>query len=400
MNTKFKILFMVELLHDFYKDGRCTDFRFIPSAQTAVLLQNYKAMYKTVGNKLVVLMKTDDTGKPFIEPKPTDRFTFYMELMKPLFMTVSNLELGTLASKRFYFTNIHQNEVNIAAGVDVFYLSKAITNHNPATNYLPGDFVFQSGNVYEAIQSSTGITPPNTAFWVSRGKNQYASKEDLLQFVPSQHTFPVVPAAANVTVNVFSFNTATGVFDVPVYHKIFNHESAVQQIAVDFSKLPEAKYRAVVNGTETFIWISNDAVYNNLFGVLDLYNHLPNGNSFAFLDAAGKLKDQLVASKNVWLNYTIRFANKLAFWKYIVPKKGVQSIISVPPGIFTGNASPADFFTSAHPIPLKEIPQDFKLSLFQPVSTEPPAAPNPDVHASGMLSKNGDDYYCNIYLNY
>jgi hypothetical protein len=323
-----------------------------------------------------------------------------MELMKPLFMTVSNLELAALASKRFYFTNIYQNKVNIAAGVDVFYLSKTIINHNPATNYLPGDFVFQAGNVYEAIKTSTGVTPPNTASWQNREKNQYASKDDLLQFIPAQHVFSVLPAATTAEVSLFALNTATNVFDVQVYHQAFNYESTVKEVAVDLSALPEAKYRAVVNGTETFVYISNDAVYNNLFGVVDLYNALSNGNDFAFFDATGKLKDQVVASKNVWLNFTIRFANKLAFWKYIVPKKGVQAIVSTPPGIFTGNASPADFFTSGHPIPLKEAPQEFKLTLFQPVSTEPPVAPNPDVHASGMLSKSGDDYYCNIYLNY
>ena len=69
MTTSFKILFMAEVMHDFYKDGKCSDFRFIPTEETSRLLVNYKAICKTIGNKLIVLMKTDDAGKPFIKPK-------------------------------------------------------------------------------------------------------------------------------------------------------------------------------------------------------------------------------------------------------------------------------------------------------------------------------------------
>ena len=400
MTNNFKILFMAEVLHDFYKDGKCSDFRFIPTAETAKLLANYKALYKTLGNKLVVLMKTDGTGKPFVQPKTTDRFSFYMELMKPLFMTVSNLELNSLAGKRFYFTNLHQNKVNIAVNQAILYLSKEIAAHAGATNYLPGDFTKLANVVYECIQSSTGNTPPNASFWISREKKQYASVTDLLQFIPQQHTFPVAPAVATVNVSVFKLNLTNNLFDEQVLQQTMNFESTVANVLVNLSSLPEAKYKVLINAKEFFVYVSNDAVYKNMFGVVDLYHHLPNGNDFAFIDGAGLLKDQFVAGKNVWLNYTIRFANRLAFWKYLTPKKGVQAIDSNPDYSFSGNANPADFFTSARPIPLVEKPHEFKLTLFQPVSSEPPLAPNPDVHASGMLSKNGLDYYCNIYLNY
>ena len=66
MITTYKILFMLELLHDFYKNGQCTDFRIVPSAETALLLRNCKAIHKMIGNKLVVLIKTDTSGKPYL----------------------------------------------------------------------------------------------------------------------------------------------------------------------------------------------------------------------------------------------------------------------------------------------------------------------------------------------
>jgi hypothetical protein len=400
MTTSFKILFMVELLHDFYKDGKCTDFKIIPSEETAKLLANYNALFKTVANKLVVLIKSDETGKPFIQPKATDKFSFYMELMKPLFMTVSNLELNDLASKRFYFTNLHQNKVSMAVGNEQLCLTKQVELFDLALNYQPGDFVKQASVIYECIKSSTGKTPPDSGFWISRGKNQYASKTDLIQFISRQQSFSVVPAAASITITVFSLDTITNDFTILVLKQTINFESAVDQVSANLSSLPDGKYRITVNTKEFMLYISNQAVYNNYFAVIDLYNHLLNGNDFAFLDATGKLKDQFVSGKNVWLNYTIRFANRLAFWKYLTAKKGVKTIDSNPDYSFSGNANPADFFTSQNPIPLTEKPKEFKLTLFNPISSEPPLAPNPDVHTSGMLTKTGTDYYCNIYLNY
>jgi hypothetical protein len=79
----------------------------------------------------------------------------------------------------------------------------------------------------------------------------------------------------------------------------------------------------------------------------------------------------------------------------------VKSIGDDPPAdLFIPNADPADLFTSKTPIALREKPQEFKLNLIKAISRDPPLAPNPDVNASGMLTKEGEDYYCNIYLNY
>jgi len=106
------------------------------------------------------------------------------------------------------------------------------------------------------------------------------------------------------------------------------------------------------------------------------------------LDAKGEYK-KLIENGNITLaSYQL--------------KKGVKEFQIHPDYSFTGNAAPlpSDSFTSNLPIPLLEIPHEFKLTLFSPISSEPPLAANPNVHRSGMLTKIGSDYYCNIYLNY
>jgi len=407
MNTLFKILFMAEVLHDFYEDGACADFKFIPTAETRQLLANCKAMYKTVGNKLIVLIQSDENGKPFIAPKAEDKFCFYVELMNPLFMTVSSLDAKAIAEKRFYFTNLNQNKVNTAAGNDLLYLTKQVPAYLAGSSYQPGDFVKDSNVVYECIKVSPGGNAPGpaSAFWAVRDKNQYAAANDLLLFVPQQASFPVTPPAAAVTISVFKLNPVTDLFDLPAMEQLQNFENPVDKVQADLSVLKETKYKVLVNGTAYFVYISNDAVYKNMFAVVELYNHLPNGNDFSFFlgnPDDGKLKDlkDPVTGISSCLTFSIRFANRLAFWKYLSPKKMLKSIDSTPSGLFAGNANPADFFTSQKPIALKQKPYEFKLTLFNAISREPPLAPNPDINASGMLTKTGADYYCIIYTNY
>lgn len=400
MTSSYRILFMVEVLHDFFTNGKCNDFRFVPSRETEKLLLNCRAFYKTVGNKLIVLQKTDELGKAFVAPDAKDRFTFFMELMRPAFMIVSGIESAAASAGRYYFTNLHQNKITDAPNNDLLYLTKRIKQYDGTVNYHSGDLTENAGIVYECIKDNTGNIPPNADFWMGRGKRQYATGSDRLQFIPFQKNFPVAPAASSVTVSVFGLNTANNQFDVLKKRQTLHYESAVFDVPIDFSGLPEAKYLLSVNGREQYVYLSNDAVYQNMFAVVDLYNHLPGNNDFALADGAGLLKDQMVGGRNVWLNFFVRFANRVAYWKYVVPKKGVQSIDSTTGFSFSGNADPAETFTSHKPIPLLERPYEFKLALFSPVSAEPPLAPNPDVHASGMLTKNGADYYCNIYLNY
>ena len=57
MTTKYKILFMVDLLNEYYANLQCRDFSVIASAETSQVLKNHQLLFKTIGNKLVVLVK-------------------------------------------------------------------------------------------------------------------------------------------------------------------------------------------------------------------------------------------------------------------------------------------------------------------------------------------------------
>jgi hypothetical protein len=400
MTTSYKILFMVEVLHEYYSSKKCADFRFVPSSQTVQLLKRYNALYKNAGNKLIVLLKDDGSGKPFIEPITGDAFTFYMELINPGFMTISSLNFPALSGKRFYFTNQHQNKVVNNPAPDDLHLSTSVNNYQNAVSYKPGVFVKQGNVIYENIKTSTGVQPPNAVNWFAREKNQYAQEQDLIQFITSVQTYKLNVPVTEIAVSVFAYDEAANDYTKNVLEQIQRFEANVSSLTLDFSAMPNARYKLVLNGVARMVYLSNEAVYNGYFGVTEIFHRSFADAAFNLLEADGTMKDKKVAGVPVWLNYIIRFANRLAYWKYITRNKGINAIEGTVDYTFAGNANPADFFLSQQPIPLQQNAHEFKLDLIKKISTEPPPAPNPDIHASGMLTEKDDDYYCNIFINY
>src|SRR5687767_9646874 len=100
MTTKYKIFFMIELLHDYYSNRQCKDFDVIPSEDTSQLLKNRQMIFKMMGNKLVVLVKVNSNGpdadKPFINLNPDDKFLFYLQLNSPQFNIITSLDVDKL----------------------------------------------------------------------------------------------------------------------------------------------------------------------------------------------------------------------------------------------------------------------------------------------------------------
>jgi len=57
MNLNYEILFMIEVLDDYFANLQCTDLDITPTADTVAMLKGQQMLYKTVGNKGVVLTK-------------------------------------------------------------------------------------------------------------------------------------------------------------------------------------------------------------------------------------------------------------------------------------------------------------------------------------------------------
>ena len=410
MTTRYKILFMIDLLNEYYTNLQCRDFTVIPSAHTSLVLQNHQLLCKTIGNKLVVLAKVQTTtgneDKPFVNIAAETKFLFYLSLNQPLFTSVTNLDTDRLRlNQRYYFTNLYQNK----AGASL-HLSKKIAAYDNAATYNPGDMADNgSGTVFESIQHTTGgNNTTNDNFWFQRGTEQYASSADMMSFVTTGNRYQTTVAATEFNIKVFGLNIANNTYTLPIAiskNKI-NSDVATTTVMPDLGELLPGRYKIQINTDVFDVYVDDTAIYRSVFGVIEIFSHLPAASDFSLLDNNGKVKDTVVAGNLQWLRYQIRFANRLAFWKYVTPRKGVKAIkdktntyqfVQSPP-----LPAQPDFFQSDAPIPIRQTPAVYDLELNNPVSDEPPAAPNPDPNITGMLSRKEPekDYYCTIYLNY
>jgi hypothetical protein len=420
MSISYKILFAIDIEHEYYTTKKCTDFSIVPSPETALLMKNLQLLSKTVGNKLIVLCRANDNtvpadaNKPFVPIGDDAKFVFYIQLENPAFSVYTNIDNDAFKTKRFYFSNIFETKA-----ASVLFLSAPAAAYGNAISYKPGDLVTGGGSAaFECVKSSTGNNTANQNFWYSRGANAYPGRNDMYEFVSSTASFTAKAAATSFNIEVFAFNAGTKLFDNKVLSYVHNAGViATKNVPVDMRGLGEGRYVLKINGQDyeggtdadlnpVPFYLSDQAVSKKYTGIIEIFNNstaLVN-KEFALLDAVGKVKDTVVAGKPVWLNFVIRFANKLATWKYIAKQNSITEIknTAVLP-VFSFNKTTAgqqDFFESPGLVPLSQKPVKFDLLLTNAVSSQPPPAPNPDPQVTGMLSRNVADYYCTIYLNY
>lgn len=389
MNLNYKILFIAEILHSYYTSGICKDFEIIPSAETKQLLKDQGMMYKVVDNKLLVAINCNSFSKPFVQLGSNKKFSFYLKLVNGNFDNITNLEYKPYELKRFCFSNINQNEI-----ANFLYLNKEIPIYDPATKYAPGTLVAnQFGEIFEALKSSNIANAHGlgeTAFWIKKIKKQCATAIDLIELSPAIYNF-TVSASKLFAVKVFGLNTTTNIYDVAVTDtKNLMYDDMQSVVPVNLNGLPFGKYKVVVNGEEKEIYYDNNAVYDNIFGIIEIFNHLPAANEFSLLDGTGVVKEK---------TFTLQFASRSVIWKYLARTTDITSVFDSS-NTFTFSSPAAKVFTSAVPISLSETPiKTFFLESIRFGNITPVA--NPGNNRLSTIVQSGDVYFCaETYLNY
>ncbi len=381
MTSGYKILFMIEMKHDYYNNLQCRDFAITPSRSTAELLRKRQLLYKQVGDKIIILIKVKpenppaDENKPVINISPDDKYVFYLNLDRSVFTTITNVDEDAFRNnKRFYFSNFYQNELGSSKS-----LTKKIIPDPAIPDFNPGALASDGTDIYECIKKTTNAhLPPDAGFWFKRENHQYVSLRDMMSFTTRMGSFTVVNAARQFTIRVFGFDTLTNDLtkEIPIRNNSFSCDVPTTVVQTNLMELTPGRYKIRINSEEFEYFIDDDTVYDNVFGVIEIFSHLPNGNSFAFLDALGKVKDIPENDPPEWLKYEIRFANRLAYWKYITPRHKIDSIDASPNYSFDPTPSGAgvnrNYFTSTRPIPLTENSLKFSALLVVPISEDPP----------------------------
>lgn len=382
MQISYKILFIIEVLHDYYTSSACNDFIITPSPETQQLFRDRQILWRHQGNRLYALVRTLE-GKPMADLSADLVFRFYFQLNRMLFPNFTNIEVNYAVGERVYLTNLHQHVLGNA-----HYITAPIDPYNNARTYAPGGFArHANGNVYEALRGSNNGDAhalSDNAYWLDRGQRRYATGKDMMIVAGKLLRFPLETPADIVTVDIFRLNSDTDDYDIPVLpQEEVEYDDPQSEILVDTGKLTPGRYRVEVNGEEMFVYVDGRIPREQVFAVAEIFNHID------ILNNEGTLKETV---------FTLHFANRSAIWQYQLKEGSAVTGIKDNSGKYTFTRQ-ADTCSSDQPIPLSETPIR---SFVAEQGSGPPGFPLRNASAGHIktLQRNGDTFYCSdIYLN-
>lgn len=180
MNIHYSILFSIELLHEYYSNGRTTDVVLIPAADTEALFRRMRIRWRRAGSRYLALLEAREKSPGVYLPainSPTQNFyrqafgknvmRFLVVQQTGLFLNFTNLPLQS--GKRYVFSNRSANQRNSS-----LYLSAPVTAFATGREYLPGNLAMRASNgqVFEALTKHTSTSASqlnNKTLWQPKG---------------------------------------------------------------------------------------------------------------------------------------------------------------------------------------------------------------------------------------
>lgn len=396
MNSSYKIVLRVEMLHDYYREAKAKNLLIKPSAATEKLFRNYDMKWKQLDHQLIVAVKTGITGEP-IKKWPDDlKLVFYVVSENGLFdnITQSNYKPGKQDTN--WLSNFSENSFSepvLPSGtINRLYLSKPVVDHVAATIYKPGRLVTDGTDVYECLKTtSNGTVISNSSFWRNRGKRQFVAEQDIASVHTIIYPYTVAAPAKEFMIRYFGMDVQTGLFHQEAKAAVVEKfESLRTSIDVRLQGLEAGKYRIEVNGESSFIVVKDMGMVETPVAVVELYNKVGIAPAFSLLDN-GKAVDRM---------FSLRFCNRSVLIKYIAKTSDVTSVQDSAAALSFSNAVNQREFISTAPFPLSEVPVR-TLSFTSAIHGNISPLPNASAAWLSQLQQGSDIYNCSsVYLNH
>ncbi|HTH29826.1 MAG TPA: hypothetical protein VL946_00695, partial [Lacibacter sp.] len=334
MNSSYKIVFRVEMLHDYYRESKAKNLLIKPSVATEKLFRNYDIKWKQLDHQLIAAVKTSNLSEP-IKSWPADlKFVFYVVSENGLFdnITQSNYKPGKVETN--WLCNTSNNAFTEAlfpsGSINRLYLSKRISTHVAATIYKPGRLVTDGTDVYECLKTtSNGTLISNTTFWRKKIKRQFVAEQDAATVYSSSFPFTVAAPVKEFVIKHFSIDPQTGLFNKEAKATaIQKFETAKVNVDVSLQGLDAGKYRIEVNGESSFIVVKDAGMIEAPVAVIELYSEVGHAAAFSLLNA-GKAADRM---------FSVRFCNRSVLIKYIAKTNDVTSVQDAAAALSFSNA--------------------------------------------------------------
>ena len=402
MNLTYRYFFIIDLLHHYYRDGKCRDIEIIPTSDCLRLMQNHHMLLRMIGSQLRVgiEMSPADDEIPVVPIEEGTVFRFYLKLKNPSFYNFTNLPLNPGSSHIYYFSNRSGQK----AGNQLF-LSAPVDSFDSAASYLPGDVVSKSGNLFENIKRSKGKPTSDRNFWKQlTSVEPVVTKKDLIPLSASTFRTAVRPPSKKVTTKIFGLNRENDGFDtllLPEEELTFTEEQ--EAAAVNFFKqetenepgkiLTSGRYRIAVNDADLAVYHDHEAMMKGVFGLIEIFHYPKLPADFQLLKN-GKVREDF--------SFRICFHNRSTIWKYLLKDGSKSKIIERDSAIKFSKEENMSAFRSEIPIELKEE-QEAVVAIKFAEQSDPVEAMRPGTDVlKAIRNDDGEvEYYCSeIYLNY
>jgi hypothetical protein len=398
----YSILFNIVLQHEYFSNGKCSDFEILPAADCFTLLKKLNIQLRNTGNGLVALIKENETHQPYINTPDARHyhdiydktvFRFFLKLKNPLFLNYTSINAACNNNNKFYFSNRAQNYFNNAR-----YLSTAARAFGVDTQYFPGDLATetQTGKVYESLTKYTGkkkseLSDP--ALWAPKDF-QYASEKDMVVYTSGNYTFQLSEAAnkAKITILGFNYQSPNGAYDLPAGEiRTQTFDDLTGKVTVNLAGLPPGKYVINVNDESETVYYNPSVSAADIFGVIEIFNFLPGDAEYSLLDKDEKIKH---------VTYHICFPARRVLWKYKRKDGKAEAITDIGDNRYKFNLT-GDEFISSVPIPFSQNPLKTLKLEFNTSDYNLFPLPNPPLDRLSKFTQNNYDYFCSeVNLNY
>jgi hypothetical protein len=389
---RYGTLATVSLLHAFGADGLCHGVRPVPAPDTVATLAGLRVLARFVSAQLFLLIEVDGGGLPTVSATGLAPLRFYLVADDPSFFQQSRLPPAFSSDHRFFVTTAEAQTVSAQN-----YLSRMIGPLDVAEPYASGDLVISGDKLFECIAPlvpNPGNTTGDTAHWFARSALRSLSSKDVFRFATGLAEIDLPAPVTNATVTFYTWNVATGVYDIVALANNLVFGSPASAVPVDFQGLPPGCYRVKADSTEAFYYYDSLATPSSVIGVIELRLDLNPASEYALFDAVGAPKSP---------HFVLQFLNPLATWTYIARTNNVKTVKDQA-GVYTfANPQPLTFQSTA-PIPITERPYtsialDYKPAASPVVTYGKLPNPSPE-HLQPAASPSLEVPNAEIFLTY
>lgn len=349
MSSLYKILFSVNLLHDYYADGKSRDFLVMPTQDCADILKNYRLIFRQIENRIILLAPVKQNGKDFkleFEILENTVFRFYLLIDNPYFLNITSLSGPDIKTQKLYCCNQNINTVGV-----VSFLTKPLEAYKKTTTYNQGSLVTDNnGIVFECLQKNPAgaKSQPLTegVFWKKTNtNNQYVTANDFVKFSGNLLSDVLIDKASVI---LEKYNPASGKMDFEIINETIDLNQNQSKILRLFSSAAPGYYRLTVNGNSNEMYVDSAMEARKSFAVVEILHQSALQESMRVLDKNGNIQGK---------QFVIQFKNRSAVWKYnfnvFDPKYKISDTSDSP---YSFSSAGNNSLASDTPIPLTEQP--------------------------------------------